>query len=81
MTFASMYPDRVRGLISFDTAPTGTSADKIQMTRKTLETIRELDIEGKSKKGALEVIASKFTDRGIANMISNNLAYTDADNH
>lgn len=29
MTFASMYPNRVKGLISFDTAPTGTSADKI----------------------------------------------------
>lgn len=51
------------------------------MTRQTLETIRGLDIEGKSKKGALDVIAAKFTDRGIANMISNNLAYTDQDNH
>lgn len=81
MTFAGQNPDRVKGLISFDTAPTGTAADKIQLTRNTIETIRGLNVEGKSKKGALEVIAQKFTDRGIANLISNNLAYTEDDNH
>lgn len=29
MTFAGLYPDRVKGLISFDTAPIGTTPDKI----------------------------------------------------
>ena len=29
MRFAGMYPDRVKGLISFDTAPIGTTPDKI----------------------------------------------------
>ena len=36
-------------------------------------------VDGKTKKAALDVIAEKFPDRGIANMISNNLAYTDQD--
>lgn len=38
-------------------------------------------MEGKSKKAALEVVQAKFSDKGIANMISNNLAYTEDDNH
>ena len=43
--------------------------------------IRSLDVEGKTKKGALDVIEKAFTDKGLANMISNNLAYTEEDNH
>lgn len=56
MTFAGMNPDRVSGLISFDTAPQATAADKVQLTRKTIETIKALKVEGKSRKGALDVI-------------------------
>lgn len=56
MTFASLYPDRVKGLISFDTAPVASPKDKAEMTRKTIETIRSLDIKGKTKKSALDVI-------------------------
>lgn len=40
-----------------------------------------LDIEGKGKKSALEVIEATFKAKGIANIISNNLAYTEDDNH
>ena len=81
MRFAGMFPDRVKGLISFDTAPIAIEKDKIEATRKSIEMIRALDVEGKTKQGALDVIEKAFTDKGIANMISNNLAYTEDDNH
>lgn len=71
----------MKGLISFDTAPASTSADKIQMTKATIQMIKDLDVEGKTKKAALDVIHQKFPDRGIANMISNNLAYTAESDH
>ena len=81
MRFAGLYPNRVKGLISLDTAPTGTAEDKKRLTRQSIEAIKALDVEGKSKKAALDVIQQKFQDRGVANMISNNLAYTEEDNH
>lgn len=81
MRFAGLYPERVKGLVSFDTAPTGTADDKKKLTRQSIQTIRSLDVEGKSKKAAVDIISQKFQDRGVANMISNNLAYTDVDNH
>lgn len=33
MRFAGLYPERVKGLVSFDTAPTGTADDKKKLTR------------------------------------------------
>jgi pimeloyl-ACP methyl ester carboxylesterase len=36
MRFAGIYPDRVKGLISLDTAPIATSPDKIELTKKTI---------------------------------------------
>lgn len=57
MRFAGIYPDRVKGLISLDTAPIATSPDKIELTKKTLKQIISLNIEGKTKKGALEIVS------------------------
>lgn len=56
MRFASMFPERVNGLVSFDTAPTGTAQDKKNQTKQTLLTIKSLDVEGKSKKAAVDII-------------------------
>lgn len=56
MRFAGLHSERVKGLISLDTAPVGTAQDKVQMTRSTIESIRNLNVEGKSKKAALEVV-------------------------
>jgi hypothetical protein len=51
------------------------------MTVNTLETIKKLDVVGKTRKEAIDIIKKQFTDVGIANFISNNLVYTDADDH
>jgi esterase len=56
MRFAGLYPERVNGLVSFDTAPVGTADDKKKLTRQSIETIRALDVEGKSKKAAVDII-------------------------
>lgn len=60
MRFAGLYPERVKGLVSFDTAPTGTADDKKKLTRQSIQTIRSLDVEGKSKKAAVDIISQKF---------------------
>ena len=60
MRFAGLYPDRVKGLVSFDTAPTGTAEDKKKLTRQSIEAIKALEVEGKSKKAAVDVIQQKF---------------------
>ena len=36
MRFAGLYPDRVKGLVSFDTAPIGTAEDKKQLTKQSI---------------------------------------------
>ena len=46
-----------------------------------LEQVRALDVVGKTRKEAVEIIKSKFADVGIANFISNNLVYSEADDH
>lgn len=72
-----MYPDRVSGLISLDTAPTASTPDMKAKTLASLTQIRDINIEGKTKKAAMDLIASKYSDKGIANLITNNLAYND----
>jgi esterase len=37
MRFAGLHSERVKGLISLDTAPVGTAQDKVKMTRSTVE--------------------------------------------
>jgi len=81
MMTATLFPKNVRGIICLDTAPTGTASDKKQMTLNTLETIKKLDVVGKTRNQAMDIIKEKFTDKGIANFISNNLVYTAADDH
>ena len=81
MMTATLFPDSVDGVICLDTAPTGSEADKKQLTMNSLEQIKKLDVEGKTRKEAVDLIKTQFKDVGIANFISNNLVYTDADNH
>ncbi len=81
MCFAGLYPEKLRGLISLDTAPVKIDDDKAKSTKDIIERIMSINIDGKGKKSALAEIESKFPDKGIANMISNNLAYTEEDNH
>jgi len=46
-----------------------------------LNQIKGLDIAGKSRKGAMEVVEKEFTDKGIANFITTNLVYDEATNN
>ena len=36
MRFAGLYPDRVKGLVNFDTAPIGTAGDKKELTKQSI---------------------------------------------
>lgn len=58
-----------------------SNADLRAKTLASIQQIRAIDIEGKSRKAAIDLINSKYTDKGVANLITNNLAYTDANDH
>ena len=62
MMTATLYPDQVNGIICLDTAPTGTADDKKQLTVNSLEQIKRLDIVGKTRKGAMDLIKNEFKD-------------------
>jgi hypothetical protein len=46
-----------------------------------LTQIKSLNIHGKSRKGAIDVVEKEFTDKGIANFITTNLVYDEATNN
>lgn len=83
MTLSCKHPDRVSSLISLDTAPISFANDDraIKQTINHLNQIKSLDIHGKSRKGAIEVVEKEFTDKGIANFITTNLVYDEATNN
>ena len=81
MAFAQLFPNRVAGLISFDTAPTSASEELKEKALASVKQIREIDIVGKTRKAAIDLINSKYADRGVAALITNNLAYSDEQNH
>jgi len=43
--------------------------------------IKSLDVEGKTRKAAIEIIQSNFKDIGISNFIGSNLVYDEATNN
>ena len=83
MTLSCMYPDRVAALISLDTAPVSFSQDlhAIKATKDHFIKIRGLEIEGKTRKSAIETIQKTFSDIGIANFIASNLVYDPSTNN
>ena len=56
MMTATLFPDQVNGVICLDTAPTGSEPDKVQQTLASLEQIRSLDVVGKTRKAAIDLI-------------------------
>lgn len=58
MTLSLLYPDRVKGLISIDTSPKSFVGDKhqVKQTLDGLQKIKGLDIEGKTRKTAMDFI-------------------------
>jgi esterase len=81
MAFSQLFPTRVAGLISLDTAPVASNPDLRAKTLASIQQIRAIDIEGKSRKAAIDLINSKFSDKGVANLITNNLAYSVDNDH
>lgn len=77
MTLACLHPERVNGLISIDTAPKSFLSDKqqVKQTYEGLQKIKNLNIEGKTRKTAMDVIQQSFKDPGIANFVASNLVY------
>jgi hypothetical protein len=58
MTLACLHPERVNSMISIDTAPQSFLNDK-QVVKNTIESIQKikgLNIEGKTRKTAMDVI-------------------------
>ena len=70
-----MFPDRVAGLISLDTAPVPSPPEARKGTEAVIEKIMSLDISGTTRKGAMDKVAELFPEKGIANFITNNLVY------
>lgn len=60
MCFAGLFPERLKGLISLDTAPVRIDDEKTKSTQGVIEKIMSINIEGKGKKSALAEIESKF---------------------
>jgi len=58
MTLACTHPDRVSSLISIDTAPKSFLSDKqqVKQTIESIQKIKNLNIEGKTRKTAMDVI-------------------------
>lgn len=58
MTLACLYPERVSSLISIDTAPKSFLGDKqtVKQTIESIQKIKNLNIEGKTRKTAMDVI-------------------------
>ena len=81
MAFSQLFPDRVSGLISLDTAPIASNDELKNKTLMSLKQIKAIEIEGKTRKEAIDLINSKYTDKSIANLITNNLAYSNDSDH
>jgi len=58
MTLACTHSDRVNTLISIDTAPKSFANDKqvVKSTIESIQKIKNLNIEGKTRKTAMDVI-------------------------
>lgn len=81
MTLSCMFPDRISAMVSLDTPPLSHADNNeiIQSTRKHLEDIKGLPIEGKTRKRAIMIIEERFKDKSIANLMASNIVY-DAQN-
>ena len=58
MTLACLHPDRVKTIISLDTAPKCFLGDKqqVKQTIESIQKIKNLNIEGKTRKTSIDMI-------------------------
>ena len=54
MAFSQLFPSRVAGLISLDTAPAASSAENKNQTLASIKHIKAINIEGKTRKAAID---------------------------
>ena len=63
MMTATLYPERVKGFVSLDTAPMPNPEEKLKkLTLDNLQSIKALDVIGKSRKAAIDVIQNAYPD-------------------
>ena len=60
MAAATLYPELVSGVICLDTAPAASSEANKQQTISSIEQIKSIDVEGKSRKEAIDIIKGKY---------------------
>ena len=72
-----LFEDRVKSIISLDAAPVDNNSDPnlLQKNIKSLDELLSLDIEGKTRKTVIDLLNEKYTDKGIANIVSMNIIY------
>ena len=72
-----LFKDRVKSIISLDAAPVDNNSDPnlLQKNIKSLDELLSLDIEGKTRKTVIDLLNEKYTDKGIANIVSMNIIY------
>ena len=80
LTLACLHPERLTSMISIDTAPKSYLGDKqvVKQTIDNVQKIKNLNIEGKTRKTALDLIQHAFKDPGIANFVATNLVYDES---
>jgi esterase len=70
-----MHPERVSGFISLDTGPMASPVEARKGTESMLDKLMSLDIDGNTRKGAMDAVSEIFPDKGFSNYITNNLVW------
>ena len=76
MNFATLFPSRLDGLIIVDSAPKDHK-DNVNIyggTKKIVEDVSELNVEGRSRKDVLNELKTQFNG-SVANLLNTNLTY------
>mmetsp|Transcript_3460 Transcript_3460/g.2925 ORF Transcript_3460/g.2925 Transcript_3460/m.2925 type:complete len:310 (+) Transcript_3460:31-960(+) len=78
MVMACKYPDRVNSVISLDALPIDnneTDPHVLANNIKAIDNLLALDIEGKTRKAVIDMLNTKFEDKGVAALVSMNIIY------
>lgn len=80
MTFATLFPQRLDGLLVIDSAPKDhrDSPNIYGGTKKIVEQVSEVNINGRPRKEVLEELKNMFNG-SVANLLNTNLTYISSD--
>lgn len=79
MMAAQMYPERIAGLISLDTAPVSSPPEARKGTMGVIDQLLSINLKGMTRKSAIDAVGQMFSDPGIANFVTNNIVYEGED--